>query len=721
MGLSASQARFLAVTSRKANCEFRSMELAQQKLSMSRELQAATEDYQDAIQAAKLVWDLTPTDPGNYVYDLSYDLLMNPSEYNKYMPYLLARQDGKIAMNDKFMKAAEGIFNMVQDPTTGTWSTDGGILYGGKVVYPGDKIYDANGHEVDYSVVKGEMFAKYIDALRDNKAISSGLANSMLNTDGNLQPKYVYFDKAGLGDELYGREVANVMNMTNLLSYIDYITINTANGYFEPGSTQAALAENLIFDFNRTEYYDTPEEWENEKRFHQAGGEAVLGGKRADLSCNLNYTWDKESGSTCVLKNGDYLNNASFGTTGKICPDTSSEEYQKLSDADKAKYGTYSSRSFTLADLLNEDITMVVTGQQNYSEILEMMSHLINNVSNMNTWTLITDDVDIWYDKMKASYTKTAQENGSDANLHTYADLVRLAKEGGTDSEKAKSSLAILNYFDKLAKSMYALLMPNPENPGKVEQNAFYTALADIITRFRNIDGYNGSDPNYVTISDIPFNSESCAKGAVRAADGYNCWVKYGNEWAISLSNLTETFLTNFVNGMDAYQDECLIDKKAGKSTYITDYGGYLYNVNIAEEAEEHIWESEFYSIIFNSICTNGMYENEQVQENEYLNNALMNGQLFVVSKNADNYYYQSKYTEAYGENIRKETDLEAVAQAEREYEYKKSKINYKEDEIDIEMKSIDAEISALTTEMQSVQNLIKGSIDKTFKMFQSS
>ncbi len=703
MGLSASQARFLAVTSRKANCEFRSMELAQQKLSMSRELQAATEDYQDAIQAAKLVWDLTPTDPGNYVYDLSYDLLMNPSEYNKYMPYLLARQDGKIAMNDKFIKAAEGIFNMVQDPTTGTWSTDGGILYGGKVVYPGDKIYDANGHEVDYSVVKGEMFAKYIDALRDNKAISSGLANSMLNTDGNLQPKYVYFDKAGLGDELYGREVANVMNMTNMLSYIDYMTINTANGYFEPGSPQAALADQLIFDFNRTEYYDTPEELAEEKRFHQedlVGGEPALGGKRADLSCNLNYTWDASSGSTCVLKNGDYLNNADFDTSGSP---------------------SYSSRAFTLADLLNEDITMVVTGQQNYSEILEMMSHLINNVSNMNTWTLITDDVDIWYDKMKASYTKTAQENGSDANLHTYADLVRLAKEGGTDSEKAKSSLAILNYFDKLAKSMYALLMPNPENPGKVEQNAFYTALADIITRFRNIDGYNGSDPNYVTISDIPFNSESCAKGAVRAADGYNCWVKYGNEWAISLSNLTETFLTNFVNGMDAYQDECLIDKKAGKSTYITDYGGYLYNVNIAEEAEEHIWESEFYSIIFNSICTNGMYENEQVQENEYLNNALMNGQLFVVSKNADNYYYQSKYTEAYGENIRKETDLEAVAQAEREYEYKKSKINYKEDEIDIEMKSIDAEISALTTEMQSVQNLIKGSIDKTFKMFQSS
>ena len=698
MGLSASQARFLAVTSRKANCEFRSLQLAQQKLSISRELQNATADYQDAIQAAKLVWDLTPTDPGNFVYDLTYDLLMSPSEYNKYMPYLLARQDGKLAMNDKFITAAAGIFNMVEDPTTHTYSTDGGLIYNGKVVYAGDKVYDAEGHEVSFDAIKDDAFSRYIDALRDNRAISSGVANNMLNTQYSDTGKYVFMKDAGIGGELYGREVANVMNMTNLLSYIDYITLNTASGYFEPGSIQANLAEKLIFDFESKDYYDTKEELTREKEFQKEGGSPDVGVLRVNQACSLNNKWDPASGSTCLLKNGDYHVSADFGRNGEVA---------------------YSTKTLTLADMLNEDVTLMVTGQQSYNEILEVLGHVLNNVSNMSNWTLINDDVDIWYDKMKESYTRQEGQN-NDVSLHTYEDLVREAAKSDGDP-KAKSSLAILNFVDKLEKGMYALLMPDPEHPSKEAQNAFYTAMADVVTRFRNIDGYNGTDPNYINLSDTPFNSESCAQRAVNAAEGYNCWVKYGNSWAISFSNLTETFLTNFINGMDAYQDECLIDKKAATSTYITDYGDYLYTVNIAEEAEQHLWESEFYSIIFNSICANGMYENEQVDEKGYLDNALMSGQLFVVSKNADNYYYQSRYTQAYGENIRKDTDLEAVARAEREYEYKKSKLNYKDEELDMEMKSIDAEISALTTEMQSVQNIIKSNVDKTFKMFQSS
>ncbi len=48
---------FLAITSRKARCEFESMQIAQQKLSLTRELEQATSDYQASLNQSTLIWD----------------------------------------------------------------------------------------------------------------------------------------------------------------------------------------------------------------------------------------------------------------------------------------------------------------------------------------------------------------------------------------------------------------------------------------------------------------------------------------------------------------------------------------------------------------------------------------------------------------------------------------------------------------------------------------
>ena len=102
MGLAASQARFLAITSRKMNCEFQSMQLAQEKLSITRDLQKASQDYQSAISASKLVWE---TEDGS-VYDVTYDTMMQPSVLNEYDPYLLTDAKGRIVLNKSSFDAA---------------------------------------------------------------------------------------------------------------------------------------------------------------------------------------------------------------------------------------------------------------------------------------------------------------------------------------------------------------------------------------------------------------------------------------------------------------------------------------------------------------------------------------------------------------------------------------------------------------------------------------
>ena len=53
MGMAASQARFLALTARKADCEYRSMQNAQEKLALTRRLAAATQQYENSLNLTK--------------------------------------------------------------------------------------------------------------------------------------------------------------------------------------------------------------------------------------------------------------------------------------------------------------------------------------------------------------------------------------------------------------------------------------------------------------------------------------------------------------------------------------------------------------------------------------------------------------------------------------------------------------------------------------------
>ena len=667
MGLAATQARFLAITSRKASCEFRSMELAQQKLSLSREMQTATEEYQDSLNATRLIWDADGT--GDYRYNLSYSLMMNPSDLNQYTPYMLSRTDGKIAVDDKMRQALSEYFNITEDPTTGIISSDGGIKYNGTIVYRGDD---------DYEAAAGEAFITFIEGLEENRGMSGAVADKIRDVDsasGDIYYKYI--EDAGLGGELVGREEANVMTINSVLSYVDYIIENVQKGYFSAGSDEAEFASKLIFDFDNA----------------LSNGGSISG--KSDYSCHLNTSWNSKNGSTELLLNGDYLNNVTY-----------SDETNKLKNSDGSKMvgvSQYSTRAFTLSDLLNEDVTLLVTGQQSYNNVLEIMESALSTTSVLGTSALINKDVNVWYNEL--------------AGDGAYENMVAKAK---TDAcSELRSQLAILNYFDKLAKSMYTLFMP--KDSSAKDENAFYTALQDTISSFRN-NIQSGSVKSWVDIGpkwDI--SSEALGKAAVRDADKYNSWVKSGNQWAISLSNLTEACLTNFINGMDDYGDGCLIAQKASASTYITDNPNYLYTVNVIDEnLKNGMWESEFYSIIFNNLCSSGWYLNEQVSDETYLANALKNGQLFVVSKGNDDYFYQSRYAQAYGGHISQETDETAIALAEREYLYKKSKINYKEEQIEVESKNVDAELSALTTEYETVKNMITKNVDKTFKMFQS-
>ena len=104
MGLAASQARFLGITMRKAQCEFKTTELAQQKLEITNQLAQIAQDYSNGMNATRLVWSNEATGAD---INLSYSLLMMPSVANDYNPYMPSTPSGAIVLNDAFATAAK--------------------------------------------------------------------------------------------------------------------------------------------------------------------------------------------------------------------------------------------------------------------------------------------------------------------------------------------------------------------------------------------------------------------------------------------------------------------------------------------------------------------------------------------------------------------------------------------------------------------------------------
>lgn len=104
MGLAAQQARLLTITSRKADCEYQSMNLSHQKLAISRELEDLSSEYQNSLDQTKLIYDFYGT--GETSEQLQYSTLMSPSALNDYVPITVTNQAGRVVLDSKYAAAA---------------------------------------------------------------------------------------------------------------------------------------------------------------------------------------------------------------------------------------------------------------------------------------------------------------------------------------------------------------------------------------------------------------------------------------------------------------------------------------------------------------------------------------------------------------------------------------------------------------------------------------
>ena len=119
MGMGASQARLLTLTSRKFDIGRQLRHCALVKESLTREMQAVSRKYNQDLQQKTLTWS---NDGGVSYSNLSYATLMRPNTANGNTPVLVSNNAGKIVIDQKYKEYAEMI--SADGKAGGSWDDD---------------------------------------------------------------------------------------------------------------------------------------------------------------------------------------------------------------------------------------------------------------------------------------------------------------------------------------------------------------------------------------------------------------------------------------------------------------------------------------------------------------------------------------------------------------------------------------------------------------------
>lgn len=320
---------------------------------------------------------------------------------------------------------------------------------------------------------------------------------------------------------------------------------------------------------------------------------------------------------------------------------------------------------------------------------------------------------------------KADEEYAKKVNINTSGLTIYLNSSKQTGDNKS------ISLTDLLTKNI-TLVNSNSEtakSQAKTIADAMMNAMQDLFAKDAQSNEAFSYARNEVyklldsSISPRPYDLKGSKDPESKVAGGsgdYNTWVKSNNTYGISMSNVMKSFLTLYAQAVGNYDTDYVVRDRKNESVYVTSDPNYYYILkNDSAVTEKDLLVADFYSNLFNNICTNGWTTSSgNVDDKEYLSHAIKNGQLFISSMSTDYHYYQDPYT--LNGHVIEVTDEDGIAQAEAEYNKQKSVLNYKEERLEVDMKNIDTELSALTTEYDSVKNLISKNVEKVFTMFSS-
>lgn len=689
MGLAASQARFLCITARKADCEYKSTELAQQKLEITNQLSDISTEYSNAMNATKLVWS---NDAVEGDFGVSYSLLMMPSAANDYNPYMITTSSGAIVLNSEYAAAAKAA-GISKAGGIGSQSQRDKFI---QALVPGGMVTQETANAItkeDFVAVKNA----------DN-SISFDATQSVSGTNGvDWNPG------AGMGDTPLNKSNVSAMTLADII-------LSESIGQKQIDWAQLIIGEDEI---SSVEYNE--EKTRLSKILKTANGNEISNdvldqltrdlknkkSEKADMDPTSPEYADKTNEIASLetlienakkIMSGDYKNGVLLDDNGAETTVKVQDIYTAVKAQIQADYDAYEAKSASTVvpgdadnggQAINTEGNSLKPGKATYSIVQNgVINHYKDEINQMTIGDILATDIVV------------VSNRSTDSSLNDFKDR-------------------IVQLFDSIVKAFG------------------YSTTEDLTGQGLNVDdassealefAYNMILKTYLSTKDVQdigsrdSDKSMTENSAYQNAHNYNRIgsLDDGEYYAVSLSNMLSSFLTYYENALSGSSSSYVVGKSPETSVYVTDNTGYYYIVQDDEDAVTSTVNksADFYDELYNNILEHGWREDAAIDDSEYLESAIKDGRYSMSSLNNDGYYYQTRYNDT--GYIVEVSDTDAIARAEAEYTSKKAELTYKEDSIDLKTKNLDAEISSLTTEYDTVKSLISKSIEKTFTMFSS-
>lgn len=497
MGLAASQARFLGITARKNTCELRSMQIAQEKLSITNQLTQISQNYQNSLDATKLVWDSEYITDGS-IYDVSYELLMTPSLLNNYSPQLLTNNKGQIVLDSQYANAIRDITvgDKVVDGTTETASFED---------------YQTGGADRTQA-----NFIKFLEGLNAGGILSQSELDSM---KAALTLSSSFYDPDnGLGAPIQEKFTTNSMNLNTMKNYINTITdpnsdyVNSLRETYDTAYNADGTQKTITLPDGSTQ--PMPD---------------TIYDKVAQLGNLLNFKQLSGAGFEYQDKQSD----------GSMTPVTGATLGEKWANDDSTEL-TISDSSFNFADLLEKEITL---STDNANEMGQALVEYINELYNVMLQFFAIDPASVDQDYLNfamdqicklnglswdststpptAKYPDTATDLGSAISSGAYSTGDPASKhtcviKNGNNYQVSLSNVAkgIITYFEKAVEGFESGYDVEATGDKKVEDSYYVTRDPEYFYFINNPEALNIDDETQLLLDYYSqmFN-QICANG----------------------------------------------------------------------------------------------------------------------------------------------------------------------------------------------------------------
>ena len=661
MGMAASQARLLSITTRMSDNELRSQLINNQKMRLATESSQVSENYINALNEAQYMF--TNYDENNKAsyQELTFNSMTAYNEYNN--QYGISNASGQILVSETDGKRFEEA-----DGDLETFLKSYGLEYRTSYFEELENLYGTDAIKLNtennidgttttnYSRYNAAEIQEIYEGNQEDGGVHAGYENSMMSTAYNsylkLEDTYLTakenYDKV-MEDVM--REYANGFSVN--VDGVGQQTYEQILNYVRGADTSKGIAYFYAFQ-------ELVSQMDDQDKFYK----------------DANYEYVDMNGAVSYLSFGAYI-------------DKMLEDCKYVNDTTK-RYTTEVDYDGDVAYLdLNGDVVRVTReetspGSGTYNYTYELVD------DETGTYEPVPQDEDgehIWDGNIQSGNINFYDEGVNTENIKfnfTWGNdkitVTETLLNGHNQDVYFNNLKNIIEYFDDAMVNAFDPSQFNDVAQGSANFQQYYNdyvAASQALSQF--IFGTDVGFDNYANLSDY--------------------------KWALDRGGTT----ADYQNVADVKAiDEVFNVYGEPKYAYIKEGDG---DANADAEAE-------WYTNLFNRMTSGGykVIENGLASSAEWMRYALESGLVKMEQVDKDNNWSTITFTSC--SDITEQTNDVAVTIAEAEYNKAMNKIENKDKVYDMELKNIDTEHTALQTEYDSIKSALDKNVERNFKLY---